>query len=120
MCDYNLENNFITKIKTSSKVIAAAAAAAKSRQPCPTLYNPVDSNPTGSSVLGILQKRVLEWVAIAFSKARRLCANKKISMLVKEQKYFPDTSQEIETFSLLFTTKPSTVRTGSGHLIHIC
>ena len=119
MCDYNLENNFITKIKTSSKVIAAAAAAAKSRQPCPTLYNPVDSNPTGCSVPGILQARVLEWVAIAFFKVRRVCAHK-ISMLVKEQKYFPDTSQEIETFSLLFTTKPSTVRTGSGHLIHIC
>ena len=46
---------------------AAAAAAAKSLQSCPTLCNPIDSRPQGSSVPGILQARVLEWVAIAFS-----------------------------------------------------
>ena len=33
----------------------------------PTLCNPVDCSPPGSSVHGILQARVLEWVAIAFS-----------------------------------------------------
>ena len=32
-----------------------------------TLCNPVDCSPPGSSVHGILQARVLEWVAIAFS-----------------------------------------------------
>ena len=36
-------------------------------QSCPTLCNPVDCNPTGSSVSEILQARVLEWVAIPFS-----------------------------------------------------
>ena len=41
--------------------------AAKSLQSCPTLCNPVDSSPPGSCVHGILQARVLEWVAIAFS-----------------------------------------------------
>ena len=46
-----------------------AAAAAKSRQSCPTLCNPIDSSPTGSSVPGILQARMLEWVAISFSNA---------------------------------------------------
>ena len=46
---------------------AAAAAVAKSRQSCPTLSDPIDGSPTGSSVPGILQARVLEWVAIAFS-----------------------------------------------------
>ena len=45
-----------------------AAAAAKSLQSCPTLCNPIDSSPLGSSVPGILQARILEWVAIAFSK----------------------------------------------------
>ena len=45
-----------------------AAAAAKSLQSCPTLYNPIDSNPPGSPVPGILQARTLEWVAISFSK----------------------------------------------------
>ena len=44
----------------------AAAAAAKSLQSCPTLCNPTDSSPPGSSVPGILQARTLEWVAISF------------------------------------------------------
>ena len=48
-------------------IIPAAAVAAKSRQSCPSLCDPIDGNPTGSSVPGILQARVLEWVAIAFS-----------------------------------------------------
>ena len=47
--------------------VAAAAAAPKSHQSCPTLCDPIDGSPTGSSVPGILQARVLEWVAIAFS-----------------------------------------------------
>ena len=44
-----------------------AAAAAKSLQSCLTLCNPIDGSPTGSSVPGILQERVLEWLAISFS-----------------------------------------------------
>ena len=47
--------------------LAAATAAAKSLQSCPTLCDPRDSSPPGSSVHGIYQARVLEWVAIAFS-----------------------------------------------------
>jgi len=47
--------------------IAAAAAAAKSLQSCPTLCDPIDGSPLGSSVPGILQARILEWGAIAFS-----------------------------------------------------
>ena len=47
----------------------AAAAAAKSLQLCPTLCNPIDSNPPGPAVPGILQGRTLEWVAISFSNA---------------------------------------------------
>ena len=45
-----------------------AAAAAKSLQSCPTLCDPIDGSPPGSSVHGIFQARVLEWGAIAFSK----------------------------------------------------
>ena len=48
---------------------AAAAAAAKSLQLCLTLCDPIDSSPTGSPVPGILQARILEWVAISFSNA---------------------------------------------------
>ena len=40
----------------------------KSLQSCPTLCNPMDCSPPGSSVHGILQARILEWVAISFSR----------------------------------------------------
>ena len=45
------------------------AAAAKSLQLCPTLCDPKDSSPLGSSVPGILQARIQEWVAVSFSNA---------------------------------------------------
>ena len=51
--------------------LAAAAAAAKSLQSCPTLCDPIDGSPSGSPVPGILQARTLEWVAISFSNARK-------------------------------------------------
>ena len=47
------------------------AAAAKLLQSWPTLCNPIDGSPPGSSVPGILQARMLEWVAISFSNARK-------------------------------------------------
>ena len=53
----------------SPDIVVAAAAAAKSLQSCPTLYDPIDSSPPGSPVPGILQARTLEWVAISFSNA---------------------------------------------------
>ena len=45
------------KVKSESEVI----------QSCPILRDPMDCNLPGSSVHGIFQARVLEWVAIAFS-----------------------------------------------------
>ena len=44
-----------------------AAAAAKLCQSCQTLCDPIDGSPPGSPVPGILQARILEWVASAFS-----------------------------------------------------
>jgi len=52
-----------------SAAAAAAAAAAKSLQSCPTLCDPIDGSPLGSSVPGILQARILAWVAIFFFNA---------------------------------------------------
>ena len=49
------------------KKAAAAAAAAKSLQSCLTLRDPIDGSPPGSPIPEILQARVLEWGAIAFS-----------------------------------------------------
>ena len=42
-----------------------SAAAAKLLQSCPTLCNPIDGSPLGSSVSGILQARILGWVGVS-------------------------------------------------------
>ena len=47
------------KVKSESEVT----------QSCPTLSDPMDRSPPGSSIHGIFQARVLEWGAIAFSIA---------------------------------------------------
>ena len=74
----NMKNSHLESRKKWAKIpshsarvdtYAAAAAAAKSLQSCPTLCNPVDGSPPGSSVPGILQARILEWVVISFSNA---------------------------------------------------
>ena len=57
------------RLWNTSSIVVAAAATAKSLQSCPTLCNPIDSSPPGSTVPGILQARTLEWVAISFSNA---------------------------------------------------
>ena len=57
---------FMTKLISNK---AAAAAAAKLLQSCPTLCNPIEGSPPGSPIPGILQARTLEWVAISFSSA---------------------------------------------------
>ena len=46
-----------------------SAAAAKSLQLCLNLCDPIDGSPPGSSIPGILQARILEWIAISFSNA---------------------------------------------------
>ena len=59
----------LEKQENSRKTSAAAGAAAKSLQSCPTLWDPIDGSPPGSPVPGILQARTLEWIAISFSNA---------------------------------------------------
>ena len=60
---------FLTTTATWKAPSYHAAAAAKSRQSCPTLCDPIDVSPPGSSVPGILQARTLGWGAISFSNA---------------------------------------------------
>ena len=45
------------------------AAAAKSLQSCPTLCDPIGDSAPGSSLPGILQARIQEWVAVSFCSA---------------------------------------------------
>ena len=52
----------INVTKEYKNMQAAAAAAAKSLQSCLTLCDPIESSPQGSSVHGIFQARILEWV----------------------------------------------------------
>ena len=52
-----INKKFTTNFESSS-----AAAAAKSLQSCPILWDPIDGSPPGSPVPGILQVRTLEWV----------------------------------------------------------
>ena len=56
-------------IDTQILVGRTDSAAAKSLQSCPTLCDPINGSPPGSPVPGILQARILEWVAIFFSNA---------------------------------------------------
>ena len=50
-------------------------------QSCPTLCDPMDCSPPGSSVHGIFQARVLEWVAIAFSYKQHEASTKSLDNL---------------------------------------
>ena len=53
-----------TALSNSVKLSHARGATQDGRQSCPTLCDPINSSPPGSSVPGILQARILEWVAL--------------------------------------------------------
>ena len=79
--------------KVKYSLSAAAAAAAKSLQSCPTLWDPIDGSPPGSPIPGILRARTLEWVAISFSNKIVLDTGKTMPRWIYMIKYL---SQEIE------------------------
>ena len=58
-----------TNLRNYFKPLFCPCVHAKSLQLCLTLSDPMDSSPPGSSVPGILQARILEWVAISFFNA---------------------------------------------------
>ena len=67
------------KVKSESEVV----------QSCPTLHNPMDCSPPGSSAHGIFQARVLEWGAIAFSREAHYSVIKRnafVSLLMRWMK----------------------------------
>ena len=73
-----------------SMVSQTSAAAARLLQSCPILSNPMDCSLPGSSAHGIFQARVLEWVAISFSRPKHLCLYKKTNkILATEWSFVP-------------------------------
>jgi len=64
VCELYLNNAWF---RSRMKPCALKEVKVKSLQSCPTLCDPVDGSLSGSCVHGILQARVLEWGAIAFS-----------------------------------------------------
>ena len=65
----NYSDSATSELYKEASWLAAAVAAAKSFQSCPTLWDPIDDSPPGSPVPGILQARTLEWGAVSFSNA---------------------------------------------------
>ena len=59
----------IIKIQRQMNFHIRIHGAAKWLQSYPTLCDPIDGSPPGSAIPGILQARILEWVAISFSNA---------------------------------------------------
>ena len=72
------KNKILPFAATWMDLQGSAAAAAKSLQSCLTVCDPTDSSPPGSSLPGILQARILGWVAISFSNA---CMHAKLLQL---------------------------------------
>ena len=64
---YPFDKCLLSFVKFSKSSDLAAADAAKSLQSYPTLCDPTDGSPSGSTIPGILQARILEWAAISFS-----------------------------------------------------
>ena len=53
---------------TTCVILPGLVCISEVTQSCPTLCDPMDCSPPGSSIHGILQARILEWVAISFSR----------------------------------------------------
>ena len=75
------------KVKSESEVA----------QSCPTLSDPMDCSPPGSSIHGIFQARVLEWGAIAFSSGNAAPVNVNTAPLCLEAKALLG-PEELESF----------------------
>ena len=65
-CSIPDESEFRTSDPGTGSLWSAMSVRAKSLQSCPTLWDPMDCSPPGSSVHGIFQTRIQEWVAISF------------------------------------------------------
>ena len=65
---FSLKNCFLPIYAACGVLVHCSGGGGLVAQSCPTLCDPVDCSPPGSSVHGILQARILQWVAISFSR----------------------------------------------------
>ena len=86
----------------------AAAAAAKSLQTCLILCNLIDGSPPGSYIPGILQARILEWVAISFSNRELKSQEKLLPQKLERQ------IQRITAYKIRSSGAESSVGTFTG------
>ena len=63
-----MQHRYYSIVIVLSHLVPSKKSESEVAQSCPTLCDPVDYSPTGSSVHGILQARILEWIAISFSR----------------------------------------------------
>ena len=89
-CSFGI-SNFLEEISKSE-------SESEVTQSCPTLWDPVDCSPPGSSIHRILQARILEWVAISFSMKRTLV----FPILLFSSIFFTDHWGRLSYLSLLF------------------
>ena len=81
--------------------------SAKSLQLCPTLCNPMDSSPAGSSVHGSLQATILEWVAMPSSAELPDPGNEPVSRVSCIGRWVLATNNTCEMYCSMTTPKPS-------------
>ena len=86
-------------------------------QSCRTLCGPVDCRPPGSSVYGILQTRILEWVAISFSRGSSLSSVPPAALRQGEEKTHWMWLNKVQTFEITGVEGLKKVSVG-GFLIH--
>ena len=90
-CPWNLQRAFYEG-PSHVTLYLEPAAAAKSFQSCPTLRDPIDASPPGSSDPGILQARILEWVVVSFSNLEP-AGNDFLVLTLKQQRVWSQKPQ---------------------------
>ena len=87
-------------------------------QSCPTLCDPVDCNPPGSSVHGILQARILEWVTISSSRGSSRPRDWTRDSRIASRRFYLWATREVVSIpvSSLYSSKPRPPPAGSPYL----
>ena len=96
--DQNYQYSFIHSAKFLKYLLSWQWSGKKVKvlvaQLCPNLCNPMDCGPQGSSVCGIFQARVLEWVAVPFSRGSSQSRDQTLVSCVADGLFTAETTRE--------------------------